>query len=498
MSWTTYSSSNDRNFLLPPSIVLNDPNPILPNDASYIGLFYAYEGSGGYVMEQGFEDIIVIPYEQINKYDLTQSLQVRYDVRTFNEKIGLFKDASNILIIDSSYDPVHNTFPVSEISLTASEFLLGMNPQQVIYVGKYHTLYSDFQTFLNEYFGYPQGFDSLFTIESQININGGVFDADALMNLMKYKALTASGEYVKTMTGTVTIQYVNALLRFANQYNPFNNRIAGTKDISGGFIEGDLIFIPTGTTVTLTTAVKNLDVMPNYIGLNASGDTHLDMITYDYSNGNFSQVTTVTNDLIKRVVKVPLLIKLSNLSTNNLYVPTTSVSVNFTLKLSITNPIPRLDGSFIISNRDQSVILKSLASMIGINTSSISLTQYNITLLTRSPNPPPISPSDFTTFRNSYRNNTTSPVLSTYKFDGNFFINATLGDINSSIYAFKQVNTPGDFVNNVIVALGMVRQIGTTITTIAASLVQLNGGTSSLIGCTAIQAGEITTISSTP
>ena len=304
-------------YMLPPVLDVS-ANPIIPIDASYIGLFYAYEASGGYVMEQGLTNIVMIPYEKINKYDVTESLQVEFDVRTFNKKIGLIKDASNIGIINTTYDPALNHFPTDTITLNAFEFVSGMNESQVISVGKYHTLYSDFQTFLNAYFGYPEGFDSLFTIQSQININNGIFDASALMHLMTYQVLNASGEYVNTVTGEITIHNVNALLRFANQYNPFNNRISSQSNISDGFIDQDLIFIPTGTIVTLYVNIKNVDAYPNYVALTASGESYLQNITHDgdYTNGYFSQTTTVTSDYIKRVIEVPLLMRLTNLSTS--------------------------------------------------------------------------------------------------------------------------------------------------------------------------------------
>jgi hypothetical protein len=65
---------------------------------------------------------------------------------------------------------------------------------------------------LNNYFGFPEGFNTLFTTTSQIDINGGIFDASAMVNIMHYSALNASGEYVNTMTGSITIEHINALL----------------------------------------------------------------------------------------------------------------------------------------------------------------------------------------------------------------------------------------------------------------------------------------------
>ena len=161
-------------------------NNIIPNDASFVGLFYAYNASGGFVMEQGIANTVIVPYEQINRYDMTNTLQVAYDVRVFNEKIGLYKDSQNITVLESSYNNLLGSFPTETITLSATEFSLAMQPSNIISVGFYNSLYSNFIKLLNAYFGFPQGFNSLFSIQSQIDINNGVFDASAMVNLMNY------------------------------------------------------------------------------------------------------------------------------------------------------------------------------------------------------------------------------------------------------------------------------------------------------------------------
>ena len=68
---------------------MSAPPNILP-DASYSGLFYAYEGSGGFILEQGIASTTIFPYNKVNRYDVTNSFQVTFDVRTFNKKINVF------------------------------------------------------------------------------------------------------------------------------------------------------------------------------------------------------------------------------------------------------------------------------------------------------------------------------------------------------------------------------------------------------------------------
>jgi hypothetical protein len=268
--------------LNPPQITVN-PNVLLADDASYNGTFYAYNASGGFFIEQGIKNVVFTPIENINQYDVTNTLQVKFDVRIFNEKLGLVKDSSNIGIIDTSYNSTLGSFPVNEVSLSGVEFALSMSRQNVLSLGRYRTLYSDFQLFLNRYFGYPEGFDSIFTIQSQIDINGGVFDASALMYLMTNKIKNADGEYVNAITGEIKINHVNALLRFAQLYNPFNNRTP-EMSVGDGFLQDDLIFVPTGTSITLKVKLLSVDSSLNTVGPNANGLSYLNSIKNDYSS----------------------------------------------------------------------------------------------------------------------------------------------------------------------------------------------------------------------
>ena len=293
-------------------VVIND---IVPANSPYVGLFYAYEASGGFIMEKGVGTTIIIPSNSLNRYDMTNALQIKYDVRKFNQKLGLFKDASNINILSTSYSS--DKFPDDEITLSAAEFSLAVGASDIISVGRYSTLYSDFGSLLNAYFGYPPGFTSLFTLKTPKtanDINGGIFDASAMDSLMNYSVLNASGEYVNTMTGSITINSINSLLRYACKYNTFNNRT--TQTIENGFIENDLIYIPTGTTVTLVATIVNTDTSNNNLMPTTAELNTVIQISpgKDFSNNYYSQQTTYTYSSITRVVKVPLLIVLKNLS----------------------------------------------------------------------------------------------------------------------------------------------------------------------------------------
>lgn len=407
----------------------------------YTGMVYAFYGSGGYTIDQCFNSIKLITESKIYEYDVTNAIQVHYDVRTMNEKLGLFKDENNQYVTFSSYDTIRdsfttatssnelnvNTAPILDsITISANEFVNGLATQYVLSVGSYSTMYADFIHYVNTYFGYAGGFGTLFSGASEFNLNNGIFDASSLINIIN-PYYTASGENVKPLTGTITISNINSLLKYAINTNCFNNRSpyadlsssdpgttnasrypnvypysslnllypdqftavttpgggTGTEDtyiylhmdssfsipltdISGttyqpgstilggtyfpgpyyksnwgmadGFVEGDLIFIPAGTTVNLHLVLDSElfspvnNIGPLNVGFNANGTIRVGSLTYatndetalvttnpyySIASGQFSQNTTATRFNIDRILTAPLLLKLSNLSTQS-------------------------------------------------------------------------------------------------------------------------------------------------------------------------------------
>ena len=359
----------------------------------YTGMVYAFYGSGGFTIDQCFNTINLIPESKIYQYDVTNAVQVLFDVRTFNEKLGLFKDQNNQYITFSSYDTVRDVFttateynegnvetsPVLDsITLSADEFVNGLLANYVMSVGSYNTLYMDFIQYVNTYFGYAGGFGSLFSGASEFNLNGGLFDANAFINIIN-PYYTASGENVKPLTGTITLTNINSLLKYAINTNCFNNRnpvtdisssdpgttnasrYPGLKDgssyslpssyqvttdpsyqadwgMADGFVAGDLIFVPAGTTVSLHVVLDTElfaplnNIGPVNLGFNADGTIRVGSLTYatnqqtalvttnPYYNvalGQFSTDSTATTLNIDRTLTAPLMIKLANLSSES-------------------------------------------------------------------------------------------------------------------------------------------------------------------------------------
>ena len=354
------------------------------NGLPYEGFFYAFYGSGGFTMDQCFNTIKLTQPNPLLRYDVTKALQVKFDVRTFNAKLGLYKDANNIGITSTAFDPITDNFPIDQITIDSDEFVSGLSEEQVISVGSYSTMYSDFKQLVNTYFGYAGGFSSLFSQASEFDINNGVFDASAFLNIITPYS-KPSGENVKQVTGSITISDINSLLKYSIDRNIFGNRTpqsstGNSSDISSnytgnsttqeenlfksnygmadGFIAGDLIFIPAGTTIKLHLVIDSENFNPlNNIGPsnvseligtmdtartmtnqfypdNGSGPsaTPQDMMIDDTnqfdSNGDpiegapvgtkkiFTEITSASTTNIDRILTAPLLILLDNLSTS--------------------------------------------------------------------------------------------------------------------------------------------------------------------------------------
>ena len=78
------------------------------NDIGHAGVYaesiYALSATGGFTMERGFDDIVFREADAIARYDVTDAVQILFDVATFNAKLGLVKDASNNNVVSSTFE----------------------------------------------------------------------------------------------------------------------------------------------------------------------------------------------------------------------------------------------------------------------------------------------------------------------------------------------------------------------------------------------------------
>jgi len=320
-----------------------------------IGEFYAFDASGGFAMEQGFRTITALPSSPFSNFDVTNALQIVMDVAVFNLKLGLEKDYSSGTISATTYNEETQEFDVSSITISASDFKTALpDYNRIISVGAYASMYTNFENYVKLYFGYPGGFASLFDQATLFDLSAN--DKENLHKLLvpltpgmdsdgnDVSGITdigegdeISGNYIKDLSGSIVISNITQLLRYAVDTNVFGNRdptgeTINSADPSGnpynfgvgdGFMAGDLIWIPTGTQITLDLDISaeiyespfnnpNDTTASTFSGFDTATTTDDQAITSLVTNGDYSSISTVTRRNINRVLKAPLLIRLAN------------------------------------------------------------------------------------------------------------------------------------------------------------------------------------------
>jgi hypothetical protein len=301
----------------------SDETPLLSN-------LYTFNATGGFVMERGFDDIKLREDTDVESYDVTDSVQVLFDVALFNSKLGINKNDTNTQVISSMFNSITDQFEINNeavdsITLSSSEFSDGLvKSQQIISVGRYSTLYSDFNNYVAAYFGFDGGFSSLFTAASEFKIDGdNHFDSESMLQLFTNVSTSETGAQFNQVSGNIYVTNITKSLRRAINTNCFGNRdptVSSTATdpanhsnfgLADGFVAGDLIWVNAGTTVKLNLNIDTEALTP----LNNVGPQNTLLQTTNYSSSNFSQETIATTTNINRIVKAPLLIKLVNAST---------------------------------------------------------------------------------------------------------------------------------------------------------------------------------------
>ena len=322
-----------------------NPSPFADASGCYQGMLYAFLGEGGFFMEEGLEDVKFRYEVMLQPYDTTNAVHIKFCASVLNAQLGLVKskDANGHFNITSSYyNDLSDCFvaggvaggaELDTVTIAVSDFMTATSdPDNIICVGAYSTLYSDFITYVDKYFGFSGGFASLFSGETDYDISGqlnaGVFDVSQLWHLIHDSAYSnANGSYKTDLSGSVTVSNITLLLRNAVDANVFNNRDPsnGTTAIDpsnranygveDGFMAGDVIFCPSGTQITLNLNIDSEVYNPlNNIGPNNAstlpGSTPVSNFTTTQTliSTNFVEVTTANLNNIKKVAQAPLAI----------------------------------------------------------------------------------------------------------------------------------------------------------------------------------------------
>jgi hypothetical protein len=129
-------------------------------------------------------------------------------------------------------------------------------------VGAFVRSFNAFELYLNQYFYFADGFNSLLKPDSYDDLSNNTFDAGALISLLNDTREDTSGNSVDAFNGIIQLSGVNNLLELLSTSNPFSNRT----DASGrylGFLEGDLILVDPGMSLTLQLVIKNESYIPS-------------------------------------------------------------------------------------------------------------------------------------------------------------------------------------------------------------------------------------------
>ena len=230
----------------------------------YIGTHYAILASGGFSTSMTLTDISFIggTIADILTFDLTETVQIDYDVRLFNEKIGINKDASNSTILSSDFDASSNIFPTDSFDISFQEFRDNIDVSHVASVGAFVRSFNDFELYLNQYFYFADGFNSLLKPNSYDDLSNNTFDAGTFVSLLNDTREDTSGNSVDTFDGIIQLSGINNLLELLSTYDPFSNRVDETGRYLG-FLEGDLILVNPGMSLTLQLVIKNESYIPS-------------------------------------------------------------------------------------------------------------------------------------------------------------------------------------------------------------------------------------------
>ncbi len=245
MTVPTNRSMDDYPYSILP--LLYPKNQIIPEDHPYIGFYYAGKAEGGFAIEQGVHYIELIKLNNFEQYDMTNAIQIGFDVRILNEKLGLIKSDDHT-IVSTSF--VNGSFPIDNINITVTEFLSQINLNSIISYEPWKYIMDRFTDYIANYFNgvYPLKHEPPLTKETFVQL---------------FKSIK------NTMQGEIHVRHIYCMLEDFVKYNPFTNR---TEDegIEYGFMTGDLLYIPNGLSITLSMNVMNNSITINDLVINST------------------------------------------------------------------------------------------------------------------------------------------------------------------------------------------------------------------------------------
>jgi hypothetical protein len=252
-------------------------------DSQFIGVYHAIPAIGGFNIEP-IEAIPTITNIETAELDLTLALQLKVNVSTFNEKIGLMKDTNNNEILQTSFDSYDNSFSIQDISFNYQDLMPDIILDNVISVGGFSSIYRNFKRDIINYYEHANNVP-LFNSSSRVVAEGREFTKKDFVDI--FTNINYDGGY--DISGQIHIYQISAILNNLYTNDPFHNRT--NKIYEDGFIEGDLISLSSGLSIRL----------------------NLSEMSTPHNNVNHTANNSSPPILLSKIYTVPLVLHLKNL-----------------------------------------------------------------------------------------------------------------------------------------------------------------------------------------
>ena len=149
----------------------------------YSGLLHAITGVGGFSIEEKTKPMKIQVVQNIAKYDVTDSVQILYDVDIFNYKLG-------------QYDVNSQLFEMDCIMVCAAEFISGLSSSdQINSVGKLENIYKDFVNYVNQLLNYEEGFSCIYLMDHQFEVEKNKMEIQDLYETLIRQTENVYGTY---------------------------------------------------------------------------------------------------------------------------------------------------------------------------------------------------------------------------------------------------------------------------------------------------------------
>lgn len=233
----------------------------------------------------------------VSEFDLTNALQIKFDVNVLNEKLGLYKNSTNTVINNTAFDEATGKFPSFSIEVEYGDFITVVSKYEITSLGSFEQIYSDFNYQVKRYFHFPND-AILFDFDSREDMNRNEFTKEELIRKFYDITRNEDGDITRSFTGTFMIHDVNLILNKLNEDDPFSNRAVNNYTIRDGFVAGDKVLILPGMTIDMGV------VLHNSFGLDLQ-ELSLDLSQCSHTNESPSV-------LFEKHYRAPMLLELIN------------------------------------------------------------------------------------------------------------------------------------------------------------------------------------------